>query len=92
MCNLTLTSLVSCSADLFIKIWDTQNEWKNIKTMPGHDHNVSSVRFMPGDSFIVSAGRDRTIRVWDVALGCDSTLMICFVFNNQAVEAGIKYG
>ncbi|KIM79589.1 hypothetical protein PILCRDRAFT_73886 [Piloderma croceum F 1598] len=59
--------LVTCSSDLFIKIWDSENEWKNVKTFPGHEHSVSSVRFMPGDQFIVSASRDRTIRVFDVA-------------------------
>ncbi|KAG5354059.1 protein with putative role during mitosis [Termitomyces sp. Mn162] len=53
--------------DLFIKIWDSQNEWKNIKTFPGHDHSVSAVRFMPGDQYIVSASRDRTIRVFNIA-------------------------
>lgn len=59
--------LVTCSSDLFIKIWDTQNEWKNTKTFPGHEHSVSSVRFLPGDLHIVSASRDRTIRVFEVA-------------------------
>ncbi|KDQ61138.1 hypothetical protein JAAARDRAFT_32141 [Jaapia argillacea MUCL 33604] len=59
--------LVTCSSDLFIKIWDTQNEWKNTKTFPGHEHSVSAVRFMPGDQLIVSASRDRTIRLFDVA-------------------------
>ncbi|KII89078.1 hypothetical protein PLICRDRAFT_53558 [Plicaturopsis crispa FD-325 SS-3] len=59
--------LVTCSSDLFIKIWDTQNEWKNTKTFPGHEHSVSSVRFMPGDQQIVSASRDRSIRIFDVA-------------------------
>ncbi|KAG2019972.1 miller-Dieker lissencephaly protein [Coprinopsis cinerea AmutBmut pab1-1] len=59
--------LVTCSSDLFIKIWDSQNEWKNTKTFVGHDHAVSAVRFMPGDQLIVSASRDRTIRVFDVA-------------------------
>ena len=61
--------VVSCAADLFIKVWDTMNDWKNIKTMAGHDHSISSVKFMPGDDFIVSAGRDRSIRIWNVALG-----------------------
>ncbi|TCD70926.1 protein with putative role during mitosis [Steccherinum ochraceum] len=59
--------LVSCSSDLFIKIWDSQNEWRNTKTFPGHEHTVSSVRFLPGDQHIVSASRDRTIRVFDIA-------------------------
>jgi platelet-activating factor acetylhydrolase IB subunit alpha len=58
---------VTCSSDLFIKIWDSQNEWKNTKTFIGHEHSVSSVKFMPGDQFIVSASRDRTIRIFDVA-------------------------
>ncbi|TFY53007.1 hypothetical protein EVG20_g10307 [Dentipellis fragilis] len=58
---------VTCSSDMFIKIWDSQNEWKNTKTFPGHEHVVSSVRFLPGDQQIVSASRDRTIRVFDVA-------------------------
>ncbi|KIP08774.1 hypothetical protein PHLGIDRAFT_103964 [Phlebiopsis gigantea 11061_1 CR5-6] len=59
--------LVTCSSDLFIKIWDVQNEWKNTKTFPGHEHTVSAVRFMPGDQQVVSASRDRTIRIFDVA-------------------------
>ena len=58
---------MSCSSDLFIKIWDVQNEWKNTKTFPGHEHTVSSVRFMPGDQQVVSASRDRTIRIFDIA-------------------------
>lgn len=60
---------VSCSSDLTLKIWDTLNEWKNIKTLYGHDHSISSARFLPSDDFIVSASRDRTIRVWEVASG-----------------------
>jgi len=58
---------VTCSSDMFIKVWDTQNDWKNTKTFPGHEHVVSAVRFLPGDQLIVSASRDRTIRVFDVA-------------------------
>ncbi|PSR83028.1 hypothetical protein PHLCEN_2v5832 [Hermanssonia centrifuga] len=59
--------LVTCSSDLFVKIWDAQNDWKNTKTFPGHEHTVSSVRFMPGDQQVVSASRDRSIRIFDVA-------------------------
>lgn len=63
-------ALVSCSNDMSIKIWDTQNGYKNTKTLQGHDHSVSSVKFLPpqGD-FIVSASRDKTVRIWEVASG-----------------------
>jgi platelet-activating factor acetylhydrolase IB subunit alpha len=51
-----------------IKLWDfTSHEC--VKTMHGHDHNVSSVAFMPGSDFIVSSSRDRTIKMWEVATG-----------------------
>ena len=35
----------------------------------GHDHNVSSVQFMPSGDFIVSASRDKTMKMWEVATG-----------------------
>lgn len=36
---------------------------------PGHDHNVSSVAIMPNGDHIVSASRDKTIKMWEVATG-----------------------
>ena len=62
---------MSCSSDLTIKLWNAIDEYKNTKTLYGHDHSVSSVRFMPGDDYIVSASRDRSIRIWEVANGSD---------------------
>ena len=35
----------------------------------GHDHNVSSVTFMPSGDSIVSASRDKTIKMWEVSTG-----------------------
>lgn len=35
----------------------------------GHDHNVSSVAIMPSGDHIVSASRDKTIKMWEVATG-----------------------
>jgi platelet-activating factor acetylhydrolase IB subunit alpha len=66
--------LASCSSDLTIKLWDPSDGYKNIRTLPGHDHTVSAVRFV-GSNILVSASRDKTIRMWDVATGyCTKTL------------------
>jgi platelet-activating factor acetylhydrolase IB subunit alpha len=77
------TLLASCSSDLTIKLWDPADEYKNIRTLPGHDHSVSAVRFIPSGAagapasgnLLVSASRDKTLRIWDVSTGyCVKTL------------------
>jgi len=77
-----MSLIVTCSSDLTLKIWDTQNEYKNTKTFYGHDHSVSCARFMPGGDFIVSASRDRTIRVWEVANGSVPTPLSLWIFSS----------
>jgi platelet-activating factor acetylhydrolase IB subunit alpha len=68
--------LASCSSDLTIKLWDPANDYQSIRTLSGHDHSVSAVRFIPGSAnLLVSASRDRTLKIWDVSTGyCVRTL------------------
>ncbi|KAM3448554.1 hypothetical protein MY3296_007666 [Beauveria thailandica] len=71
--------LASCSSDLAVKLWDPKDSYSNIRTLNGHEHAVTSVRFLPccepSKHLVVSAGADRTIRVWDVITGyCVKTL------------------
>ncbi|KAI9788352.1 MAG: protein with putative role during mitosis [Peltula sp. TS41687] len=77
------TLLASCSSDLTVKLWDPSDEYKNIRTLPGHDHSVSAVRFIPSGAagamssgnLLVSASRDRTLRIWDSTTGyCVKTI------------------
>ena len=70
------TLLASCSSDLTIKLWDPSAEYKNIRTLPGHDHSVSAVRFVsPSGNLLVSASRDKSLRIWDVLTGyCVKTI------------------
>lgn len=58
--------LATCSDDLFIKLWNVPDDYKNYATLRGHEHSISSVHFLPGDNQLVSASRDNTVRVWDV--------------------------
>jgi len=62
--------LISCSSDLTLKLWDSTSGYSIFKTLHGHDHTISSVRFVPprGD-LAVSCSRDRAIKVWDVSSG-----------------------
>jgi len=66
--------LASCSADMSIKIWDmTDDNYKCVRTLQGHDHNVCGVRFF--SDRLVSCSRDTTIKIWDMNSGfCVKTL------------------
>lgn len=63
------TQLASCSADLFIKIWNFHDTYECVKTLRGHDHNISAVQWIPPGDRIVSCSRDHTVRLWETATG-----------------------
>jgi platelet-activating factor acetylhydrolase IB subunit alpha len=74
------TLLASCSSDLTIKLWDPADEYRNIRTLIGHDHSVSTVRFVPSavalsGNLLASGSRDAAVMIWDVTTGsCLRTL------------------
>lgn len=41
----------SCSADMTIKLWEFVQTYDCQKTLKGHDHNISSIAFLPLGNF-----------------------------------------
>lgn len=68
--------LASSSADLSIKLWNYSSSSKEcMKTLKGHEHNVSCVTFTPSGDYLYSCSRDKTIKKWDVNTGyCTQTI------------------
>lgn len=61
--------LASCSSDLSIKIWAT-DDLVHARTLTGHTHTVSAVAFSPVNANILySVSRDKSVRVWDITAG-----------------------
>jgi platelet-activating factor acetylhydrolase IB subunit alpha len=58
-----------------IKLWDMQT-YACIRTLYGHDHNVSCVVFLPNGDHLLSSSRDKTIKLWEVSTGhCIKTII-----------------
>jgi WD40 repeat protein/serine/threonine protein kinase len=56
--------------DKAIEVWDTQMG-KGVMTLRGHDAEIWSVAFSPNGKRIVSASKDRTVKIWDAASGAE---------------------
>ena len=66
--------LASCATDTTVILWNL-HELKAVKTLNGHEHEVSSVQFLVGGDYLFSASRDCTIKMWDITSGfCVHTL------------------
>ena len=62
-----------------IKLWDINADYACVRTLRGHEHNVTGVEFMPAGDVVVSCSRDNTIKFWEVATGC-----VCLALHRSA--------
>jgi WD40 repeat protein len=76
--------LCSGGKDTMVRVWDVSvSPAVALATLEGHTDSVNAVAF-GGDSFVVSAGKDRTIKLWKLEMGgTASTVFTCI---GQAAE------
>jgi WD40 repeat protein len=58
-------SLLAIGNSNEVWVWDTTS-WQTIKRFSGHIDFVEDLAFTPDGTKIISAGRDKTIRVWSL--------------------------
>jgi U3 small nucleolar RNA-associated protein 15 len=64
-----LTSLMSCSDDRTVRLWDLPSD-KSMTKFDGHQDYVRCGAFMPAQSgLLVSGSYDQTVRLWDSRAG-----------------------
>ena len=74
-------SIVSCSADKTVAVWDT-NKGIRVRKFTGHTSIVNSIAIAKDDTNIVaSASDDCTVIVWDIR----SKLPVCSVYHEYQV-------
>lgn len=61
-----VTSLMSCSDDATMRLWDLPSQ-ESVTTFRGHSDYVRCGEFMPGQAsnLLVSGSYDQTVRLWD---------------------------
>ena len=59
-------SLLSCSDDKVVKIWDCARNYRFKSSLIGHSNWIRSGQFSADGRLIVTGSDDRTVRLWDV--------------------------
>ena len=59
------TRLVSGSRDAQLKVWDVQNNYTCLMTIPAHMFTINDIVFSPDGKLMATAGRDKHIKIWD---------------------------
>ena len=61
--------LATTSADQSVKIWDMASNFREDKSLLGHQRWVWDAVFSADSAYLVTASSDQTARLWDVAQG-----------------------
>ena len=67
------TKIITGSKDCTLALWDIETGKKDFfmgekfnRSLPGHFDEVCSLAISPNGKYLVSGGKDRVVRIWDV--------------------------
>jgi transcription initiation factor TFIID subunit 5 len=85
--------IATSSSDRVLKIWDLLESKdaqpiKPIRQMSGHKLNVCILKFSKDGKYLISAGYDRQIMIWDCSNG---TLVTCLLGHSDAIFSMVNH-
>jgi len=57
--------LISGARDAHLNIWDLQQPYQLIKSIPAHNFTINAIVLSPYEDILVTGSRDKTLKVWD---------------------------
>ena len=95
--------LVSCSSNKTIKIWDCENNYKEIITITETFDTINQVCFSPYGEYLVSGSSEGNIKIYDCnnffikcfqydKKNCGSVKSLCFSLDNKYLVVGYSNG
>lgn len=59
--------LMSGSRDAHLKIWDTQAEYQEYRSIVAHMYTINHIAFSPDGRLFATCSKDKSVKVWDAA-------------------------
>lgn len=57
--------LFSGGRDAYLRIWDLENDYKNVSSQPAHLYTINNIKVSPNGKLFATGSRDKTIKIWN---------------------------